>query len=222
MVDTPSACPDGAAACQSSGMSDVVMLGPPGSGKGTQAKPLASEHALQYVSTGDLLRRAGGEAKRYMEAGELVPDEIVLELVHEAIGESGYVLDGFPRNTAQAEALDAGLERAGRELPRAVALEVPDEALVGRLSGRRICEQAGHEYHVRYRPPKHEGVCDIDGSRLVRRADDEPDTIQRRLSVYHEQTEPLLAYYEARDRLVRVDGDGDPDDVARRLARAVE
>jgi adenylate kinase len=203
-------------------VADVVVLGPPGSGKGTQAKPLASEHALQYVSTGDLLRRAGGEARRYMEAGELVPDEIVLELVHEAIGEGGYVLDGFPRNTTQAEALDAGLERAGRALPRAVALEVPDEALVGRLSGRRICEQAGHEYHVRYRPPKHEGVCDIDGSRLVRRADDEPDTIQRRLSVYHEQTEPLLAYYEARDRLVRVDGDGDPDDVARRLARAVE
>jgi adenylate kinase len=203
-------------------MPDLVILGPPGSGKGTQAKPLASDHALQYLSTGDLLRRAGGEAARYMEAGELVPDELVVGLVRDAIGGDGYVLDGFPRNTAQAEALDAGLERAGRELPRAIAIEVPDGSLVERLSGRRICAQAGHEYHVRFRPPEREGMCDIDGSELVQRADDEPATIQRRLAVYHEQTEPLIGYYAQRGRLTRVDGDGDPEAVAERLRAAVE
>jgi adenylate kinase len=199
-----------------------VILGPPGSGKGTQAKPLAEEHGLTYVSTGQLLRDAGGEAKQYMDKGELVPDELVVGLVRHAIGEAGYVLDGFPRNTAQAEALDAGVSRSGREPPRAVLIDVPDEALVERLSGRRICAAEGHEYHVRFRPPKQDGVCDLDGSELVRRADDEPETIQNRLRVYHDQTEPLIAYYEQRGRLNRVDGDAPPGDVAHRLAAAVE
>jgi adenylate kinase len=201
---------------------DLVILGPPGSGKGTQAKPLAARHGLTYVSTGQLLRQAGGEAKRYMDKGELVPDELVVGLVREAIGDAGYVLDGFPRNTAQAEALDAAVQRAGRRPPHAVAIEVPDEALVGRLSGRRICEAEGHEYHVEFRPPEREGICDIDGSRLIRRADDEPDTIQNRLRVYHDQTAPLLDYYEQRGRLTRVDGDAPPDTVSSRLAAAVE
>src|SRR3954469_368522 len=120
-------------------MPDLVILGPPGSGKGTQAKPLAEEHGLTYVSTGQLLREAGGEAKRYMEKGELVPDELVVGLVRDAIGDGGYVLDGFPRNTGQAEALDAAVPQAGREAPRAVLIDVPDDALVERLSGRRIC-----------------------------------------------------------------------------------
>jgi adenylate kinase len=203
-------------------MPDLVMLGPPGSGKGTQAKPLAQEHGLTYVSTGQLLREAGGEARRYMEKGELVPDELVVGLVRDAIGEGGYVLDGFPRNTAQAEALDAAVGQAGREPPHAVLIDVPDDALVGRLSGRRICAAEGHEYHVEFRPPARAGVCDVDGSELVRRADDEPETIQNRLRVYHEQTEPLIAYYEERSRLRRVDGDAPPDDVAHRLAAAVE
>jgi adenylate kinase len=203
-------------------MPDLVMLGPPGSGKGTQAKPLAQEHGLTYVSTGQLLREAGGEARRYMEKGELVPDELVVGLVRDAIGEGGYVLDGFPRNTAQAEALDAAVAQAGREPPHAVLIDVPDDALVGRLSGRRICAAEGHEYHVEFRPPARAGVCDVDGSELVRRADDEPETIQNRLRVYHEQTEPLIAYYEERSRLRRVDGDAPPDDVAHRLAAAVE
>jgi len=202
--------------------SDLVILGPPGSGKGTQAKPLAEEHGLTYVSTGQLLREAGGEAKRYMEKGELVPDELVVGLVRDAIGDGGYVLDGFPRNTGQAEALDAAVGQAGREPPRAVLIDVPDDALVGRLSGRRICAAEGHEYHVEFRPPARAGVCDVDGSELVRRADDEPETIQNRLRVYHEQTEPLIAYYEERSRLRRVDGDAPPDDVAHRLAAAVE
>jgi len=204
-------------------MSELVILGPPGSGKGTQAKPLAERHDLAYVSTGQLLRKAGGEAKQYMERGELVPDELVIGLVQKAVGdEGGYVLDGFPRNTEQAEALDAELEKAGRPLPRAVAIEVPDEALVERLAGRRICEANGHEYHVEFRPPKEPGVCDVDGSKLVHRADDEPETIQRRLAVYHEETEPLLDYYEQRGRLTRVDGDGKPEEVGERLAAAVE
>jgi adenylate kinase len=200
----------------------LVILGPPGSGKGTQAKPLAEEHGLTYVSTGQLLREAGGEAKQYMEKGELVPDELVIGLVRDAIGAAGYVLDGFPRNTAQAEALDAAVSQSGREAPRAVLIDVPDDALVERLSGRRICAAEGHEYHVQFRPPAREGVCDVDGSALVRRADDEPETIQNRLRVYHEQTEPLIAYYEERSRLRRVDGDAPPDDVAHRLAAAVE
>jgi adenylate kinase len=203
-------------------MPDFVILGPPGSGKGTQAKPLAEEHGLTYVSTGQLLREAGGEAKQYMDRGELVPDELVVGLVRDAIGDGGYVLDGFPRTTAQAEALDAAVERAGRATPRALAIEVPDDALVERLSGRRICEAEGHEYHVKFRPPKREGVCDIDGSKLVRRSDDEPETIQNRLKVYREQTEPLLGYYEQRGRLERVDGNAPGDEVARRLGIAAD
>jgi adenylate kinase len=203
-------------------MPDLVILGPPGSGKGTQAKPLAEEHGLTYVSTGQLLRQAGGEAKQYMDKGELVPDELVVGLVRDAIGDGGYVLDGFPRNTAQAEALDAEVERTGRAAPRALLIDVPDSAHVERLSGRRICEAQGHEYHVKFRPPEREGVCDIDGSELVRRSDDEPETIQNRLRVYHEQTEPLLEYYEQRGRLERVDGDAPPEEVARHLAAAVE
>src|SRR3954470_12841776 len=197
-------------------MAQLVILGPPGSGKGTQAKPLAERLGARSVSPGALLRRAGGEAKRYMERGELVPDELVVGLVQRAVAGGSYVLDGFPRNVAQAEALDRDVQ------PRAVAIEVPDGALVERLSGRRICEAHGHEYHVRFRPPEQPGICDVDGSKLIHRADDEPETIQRRLTVYHEQTEPLLAYYEERGRLARVDGDGDPETVGKRLAAAAE
>ena len=170
-------------------MPDLVMLGPPGSGKGTQAKPLAEEHGLQYVSTSDLLRRAGGDVRRYMEAGELVPDELVVAEVRGALGDGGYVLDGFPRTVAQAEALDAALEQAGRPLPEAVLLDVPDEEVVGRLASRG-------------------------------REDDDPETVRRRLRVYHDQTEPVIGFYEQRGRLRRVDGLGDPDAVAERLRRA--
>jgi len=168
----------------------VVMLGPPGSGKGTQAKPLAAERQLAYVSTGELLRQAGGEARTYMDRGELVPDALVVGLVGEAIGHAGYVLDGFPRTVAQAETLDAELERAGRDLPRAILLDVPDDEVVQRLAGRG-------------------------------RADDDPDTVRNRLRVYHEQTEPVIAYYEARERLRRVDGCGPAEDVAGRLRDAL-
>jgi adenylate kinase len=171
-------------------MPELVMLGPPGSGKGTQAKPLAAEQGLAYVSTGELLRRAGGDAQAYMDRGELVPDELVVGLVGDAIGHAGYVLDGFPRNVAQAQTLDAELERAGRALPRAILLDVPDDEVVERLAGRG-------------------------------RADDDPDTVRNRLRVYHEETEPVIAYYAGRDRLRRVDGRGRAEEVAARLRDAL-
>jgi adenylate kinase len=171
-------------------MPDLVILGPPGSGKGTQAKPLATAHGLHYVSTGDELRRAGGEVGRYIDAGELVPDDVVLGLVRDVIGDARYLLDGFPRTVAQAEALDAGLEQAGRELPRAILLDVPDDEVARRLAGRG-------------------------------RADDDPATVRNRLRVYHDETEPVIAYYEQRDRLRRVDGSGATEEVAARLRAAV-
>jgi adenylate kinase len=171
-------------------MPELVMLGPPGSGKGTQAKPLAADHGLAYVSTGELLREAGGEARRYMDRGELVPDELVVGLVNDALGHEGYILDGFPRTVAQAETLDGELERAGRALPLALLLHVPDDEVVHRLAGRG-------------------------------RADDDPATVRNRLRVYHEETEPVIAYYEGRDRLRRVDGCGSADDVAARLRDAL-
>jgi adenylate kinase len=167
----------------------VVMLGPPGSGKGTQAQPLAEERGLQYIVTSGLLRRAGPDVQRYIEAGDLVPDDLVVAEVRGAIGDDGYVLDGFPRTVAQAEALDAALEEAGRPLPDAVLLDVPDEEVVRRLAGRG-------------------------------REDDDPETVRHRLGVYHEQTEPVIAYYEQRNRLHRVDGTGDAEKVARRLRDA--
>lgn len=168
-------------------MADLVMLGPPGSGKGTQAEPLAADRGLQYVSTSALLRRAGGDVKRYIEAGDLVPDDLVVAEVRGAIGDGGYVLDGFPRTVAQAEALDAALSEAGRPLPEAVLLDVPDEEVVRRLAGRG-------------------------------RADDDPETVRHRLRVYHDQTEPVIGYYEQRGRLRRIDGGGEPGEVAHRLA----
>jgi adenylate kinase len=167
-------------------MPDLVMLGPPGSGKGTQAQPLAEERGLQYVVTSGLLRSAGPDVQRYIEAGDLVPDDLVVAEVRGAIGDGGYVLDGFPRTVAQAEALDTALEDAGRPLPDAVLLDVPDEVVVRRLAGRG-------------------------------REDDDPETVRHRLVVYHEQTEPVIGYYEQRGRLRRVDGSGEPEDVARRL-----
>jgi adenylate kinase len=211
---------------------DLVLFGPPGAGKGTQAKPLAAERQLAYVATGDLLRaavsegsEAGRTAKRHMDAGELVPDDLVLGLVVGAIerwpAARGFIFDGFPRTATQAQALDAELERIGRPGPTAILIDVPDEALIGRLAGRRICAQHGHEYHAEHRPPERVGTCDIDGSPLVRRTDDEPETVRRRLAVYHAQTEPLIAYYDSRRRLLRVDGEGDASEVTRRLAAAI-
>lgn len=209
-----------------------MLLGPPGAGQGTQAKPLAAERGLAYIATGDLLRTAvsarvppAEAAKRYMDAGELVPDELIigllLKVVERDASAAGFILDCFPRTLEQARALDAALERLSRPLPQAILIDVPDEALVARLSGRRICAQHGHEYHLEFRPPAREGSCDPDASPLIRRADDEPATIRRRLAVYHSQTEPLIAQFELRRRLLRVEGRGEPAEVRRRLAAAV-
>jgi adenylate kinase len=207
---------------------NLVLLGPPGAGKGTQAKPLAAHRGLAYISSGDLLRgaaaagsAAGRAAKRYMDNGELVPDALVFALLEEAMPPDGFLLDGFPRTTAQAEVLDCRLERLGQPQPHAVLIDVLEDVLVDRLGGRRICTRHGHEYHVVQRPPRHAGTCDVDGSPLIRRSDDEPATIRRRLAVYHEQTAPLASFYDERGRLARVDGGGDPSAIADRLASAI-
>jgi len=210
--------------------SSVVLLGPPGSGKGTQAAPIAAERDLLNVSTGRLLRAAvkegtpeGQEARSHMDMGGLVPDALVIALLMRTIpsADQGVLLDGFPRTVAQAEALDESFARMERPVPFAVLIDVPDDVLVERIGGRRLCAAEGHEYHLEYRPPRSPGKCDVDGSPLVRRDDDEPDTVRRRLTTYHRETEPLVAYYEARGRLRRVDGDADPGTVQERMAAAL-
>jgi len=199
-----------------------VIFGPPGAGKGTQARPLAAERDMTYLSTGDLLRAAatdGSEVQAHMNRGELVPDEIVMDLLRKAIDpEHEFLLDGFPRTVEQANKLDEALKD---RRPLAVFIDVPDELLVERLSGRRICAAHGHEYHVTFHPPERDGFCDIDGSALIRRSDDNPFTIERRLAVYHQQTAPLIEHYAARDRLIRIDGRGSPDEVRTLLDAAI-
>jgi adenylate kinase len=204
-------------------VSDLVMFGPPGAGKGTQAKPLAAERDMTYLSTGDLLRAAateGSDVKGHMDRGELVPDEIVVRLLMEAIDDAHeFLLDGFPRTVEQADVLDTRLPP--RRRPLAVFIDVPDELLVERLSGRRICAAHGHEYHLQFHPPERDGFCDVDGSPLIRRSDDNPFTIERRLAVYHQQTAPLIEHYAARDRLVRIDGRGSAEEVRALLEAAI-
>ncbi len=208
----------------------VVLLGPPGSGKGTQAAPIAAERGLMNVSTGRLLRAAvkegtpeGQEARRHMDTGGLAPDALVVSLLLKTIAAAnhGVLLDGFPRTVAQAEALDEAFGRTERPLPFAVLIDVPDDVLVVRIGGRRVCAQEGHEYHVEHRPPRAPGVCDVDGSPLVRRDDDEPETVRRRLAIYHRETEPLVGFYAARGQLRRVMGDAEPDTVRERMAAAL-
>jgi adenylate kinase len=196
---------------------NLILLGPPGAGKGTQAERLVDDFDLPYYATGDILRAAvqeeselGQKAKEYMDRGDLVPDEVIIGVVTERVdspeAEDGFLLDGFPRNLEQAEALDKELARLGRELTAALLLEAPDEEVVRRLSGRRVCVKNGHLYHVEFDPPKREDVCDQDGSKLIQRDDDHPDTIRHRLEVYHEQTSPLADFYERRGTLRRFDG----------------
>jgi adenylate kinase len=203
---------------------NLILLGPPGAGKGTQAERLVDDFDLPYYATGDILRGAvqqgsdlGKEAKEYMDRGELVPDELIIRVVMERIdsseAEDGFLLDGFPRTIPQAEALDEALDERGRQITAALLIDAPDEEVVRRLSGRRICVKTGHVYHLEFDPPKREGVCDQDGSRLVQRDDDKPDTIKNRLAVYHEQTQPLIEYYEDRALLRRFDGIRSPDEV---------
>ena len=207
---------------------NLVLLGPPGAGKGTQAERLVEDFELPYFATGNILREAvgngtelGREAKGYMDRGELVPDELICGVIAERLdsgdADDGFLLDGFPRTIGQAEMLEAALDERGRALTAALLIVAPDEEVVRRLSGRRTCVKGGHVYHVEFDPPKNEGVCDQDGSRLVQRDDDKPETIRKRLSEYHEQTEPLIGWYEERGLLRRFDGTRSPDEVHSRI-----
>jgi adenylate kinase len=206
---------------------NLVLLGPPGSGKGTQGERLQEDLRLPYYATGDILRAAvrdgtdlGKQAREYMDRGDLVPDEVMVGLIAERVASAeaadGFILDGFPRTMAQAEALDGKLSELGRALTAVLLIEVPDEEVVRRLSGRRVCVNEGHVFHMDFDPPKEEGVCDICGGRLEIRDDDKPEVIRRRLGTYHEKTEPLVAYYEERGLLYRIDGLPLPDEVAAR------
>ena len=213
-------------------MSRVIFLGAPGAGKGTQARRLAAASGVPQVATGDMLREAvaagtplGHEAKRYMGSGALVPDEVVIGLVDERLARpdarGGYVLDGFPRTVAQAEALDALLRRRGQDLDRVIFFDVSREELLRRLTGRRICRQCGTAFHLVSAPPKVAGRCDQCGGELYQREDDAEGTVARRLDVYETQTAPLLDYYRTRGLLVRVGGEGPVDRVAVEIQKAV-
>ena len=202
----------------------IVLVGPPGAGKGTQAHFIASHLSIPRISTGDIFRsnvanstELGAKAKEYMDAGELVPDELIVAMAAERLQEGdaqdGFILDGFPRTIEQAKALDKQLSDLGRRVTAALLIDVPDEELVRRLSGRRMCVKSGHNYHVEFDPPKHEGICDQDGSRLIQRDDDKPDVIRNRLRVYHAQTEPLVEYYDEQGLMRRVDGTRQPAEV---------
>ncbi len=211
---------------------NLVLLGPPGSGKGTQGERLNEDLRLPYYATGDILRAAvrdetelGRSAKRYMDAGDLVPDEVIVGVIAEALdsdeARDGFILDGFPRTTPQAEALDAKLAELGRSVTAVLLIDVSDDEVVRRLGGRRTCAANGHVFHVEFNPPEKEGVCDIDGSELIVRDDDKPEVIRKRLDTYHEKTEPLIDYYDHRSVLRRVDGVAPPDQVTEELRRTL-
>jgi adenylate kinase len=200
----------------------LILMGPPGAGKGTQADKLKDDFGLPYIGTGDLLRKhkeeeteLGREAKSYMDNGDLVPDELVIRMILEEIderGAEGFLLDGFPRSAGQAEALADALADKGRSLTAALLIEAHDDTVIRRLSGRRQCKN-GHVYHVEFDPPKNDGFCDQDGKPLFQREDDKEATIKKRLATYHQKTEPLIGYYEERGLLRRFDGARSPEEV---------
>jgi adenylate kinase len=203
---------------------NLILLGPPGAGKGTQAERLQEDFDLQYLATGNILRAAvadqtelGRKAKEYMDNGDLVPDEVIIGVILDKLrdedGADGFLLDGFPRTVGQAEALGDALDQLGRKLTAALLIDTPDDEVVRRISGRRVSVKTGRVYHVDFDPPKHEGVCDVDGSRLIQREDDSEDTVRKRLAVYHKQTEPLIGFYEERGLLKRFDGRRPPAEV---------
>lgn len=211
---------------------NLVLLGPPGSGKGTQGERLQEDHRLPYYATGDILRAAvkaetelGKAAKQYMDAGDLVPDEVIVGVIAERIdspeARDGFILDGFPRTTPQAEALDAKLAELGRAVTSVLLIDVSDDDVVRRLGGRRTCVICGRVYHVELNPPKVEGVCDVDGGELTIRDDDKPEVIRKRLRTYHEKTEPLVDYYDHRGVLRRIGGEVAPDEVAEEIRRTL-
>jgi adenylate kinase len=203
---------------------NLVLLGPPGAGKGTQAERLTSDFNLPHYATGNILRDAieegtelGRQAQPIVEAGELVPDELISAVIAERLdsgeADDGFLLDGFPRTIGQAEMLAGELDGRGRSLTAALLIDAPDEEVVRRLSGRRTCVKAGHVYHIEFDPPKNADVCDQDGSRLIQREDDKPETVRKRLAVYHEQTAPLIEWYDERGLLRRFDGARSPEEV---------
>ena len=202
----------------------IIMLGAPGAGKGTQAKKIAAEYKIPHISTGDIFRaniknntELGQKAKAYMDKGELVPDELTLDLIMDRFKqpdcENGYVLDGFPRTIPQAESLTKALSERGEAVDYAVNVDVPDENIINRMSGRRACLNCGATYHIVYNPSKKEGICDTCGQQLVLRDDDKPETVKKRLSVYHDQTQPLIDYYKNEGILAEVDGTKDMEEV---------
>ncbi|MBA3866013.1 MAG: adenylate kinase [Solirubrobacterales bacterium] len=211
---------------------NLVLLGPPGSGKGTQGERLNEDLRLPYYATGDILRAAvrdqtelGRTAKGFMDSGDLVPDEVIVGVIAERIDSSealdGFILDGFPRTTPQAEALDAKLEELGRSVGAVLLIDVDDGEVIRRLGGRRTCAEGGHVFHVDFNPPERDGVCDIDGSELIVRDDDKPEVIRKRLDTYHDKTEPLIDYYDQRSVLRRIQGDAPPDEVAEEIRRTL-
>ena len=211
---------------------NLVLLGPPGSGKGTQGERLQENLRLPYYATGDILRAAvrdetelGRSAKQYMDRGDLVPDELIVDMIGERIGSSeaadGFILDGFPRTVPQAEALAKKLGELGRELTGVLLIDADDDEVVRRLGGRRTCADGGHVFHVEFNPPQQEGICDVDGSELIVRDDDKPDVIRHRLEQYHEKTAPLIDFYDHQSLLRRIDGAAAPDDVADEVERTL-
>ena len=202
----------------------IIMLGAPGAGKGTQAKMIAEKYSIPHVSTGDIFRanikngtQLGMEAKQYMDQGLLVPDELTVKILLDRVAnedcKNGYVLDGFPRTIPQAEVLDKALSELGDQIDYAINVDVPDENIVKRMGGRRACLSCGATYHIEHVPPKSEGICDSCGQELVLRDDDKPETVQNRLNVYHEQTQPLTEFYSAKGVLKTVDGTMDMKEV---------
>jgi len=212
---------------------NIVFLGPPGAGKGTQAKILVEKYEIPQVSTGDMLREhrakgteLGKKAQEYMDKGQLVPDEIILSMVKERLSQpdcqKGFILDGFPRTVAQAEALDKLLSEMGKKLDFALALIVPDDLLVERLTGRRTCKSCGMMYHIKYKPPKVEGKCDVCEGELYQRPDDNEETVRNRLKVYHEQTAPLIEYYKNKGILREIDGSKSIEEITQQIISILE
>ncbi len=202
----------------------LILLGAPGVGKGTQGELIAKEYGIPQISTGDILRREvkegtqlGREAKKYMDSGALVPDDVIVKMMENRIKENdcknGFILDGFPRTVAQAEALDVMLKQNGLALDKVILIDVPKEEIIDRLTGRRVCSKCGAVYHIKNNPPKNDGVCDKCGGKLIQRSDDTKEVVENRLDVYEKSTMPLIEYYEKTDKLVRINGIGDINEI---------
>ena len=211
----------------------IIMLGAPGAGKGTQAAKLAEKYQIPHISTGDIFRanikqqtELGKKAKSYMDQGLLVPDELVVDLVVDRLRaedcKNGYILDGFPRTIPQAQSLDRALDEDGTKIDYAIDIEVPDENIVNRMSGRRTCPDCGATYHMVHMPTKVEGICDVFGKEIVLRDDDQPETVQKRLDVYHEQTSPLIEYYQAKKVLKEIDGTNEIEEIFQSLVEMMQ